>query len=251
MAHLLQRFVEPPRRCSYLPEKKASLEIRYMIDVTPLELEAMLIRGWRRFGPAYFRPLCAGCFECVSIRIPTATFTPSRAQKRALKHCSQLRIEIGPPSVDEQRLALYHRWHHQREEARGWEPSTLDDVSYATEFAFPHPCGREVAFYDDEADGKLVGLGICDETPNCWSAVYFFYDPDYAKWSLGTANVMVQLAYATQKKIPHVYLGYRVQGCPSLLYKTNYRPYETLHGRPAFDATPAWVPGEPSTLLEQ
>ena len=53
---LLARYLEKPRPCSYLAAESASLETRLMVDVEPAELEAMLERGWRRFGPSYFRP---------------------------------------------------------------------------------------------------------------------------------------------------------------------------------------------------
>src|SRR5687768_17752681 len=70
VARVLAHFVEPPRACSYLTERTASLEYRMMAGVSAAELERMLVRGWRRQGAVYFRPACAGCAECVSIRIP-------------------------------------------------------------------------------------------------------------------------------------------------------------------------------------
>lgn len=248
MARLLRHWIESPRACSYLPEQRASLETRVMVDVTPEELEALLVRGWRRFGPCYFRPACARCTECVSIRIPVERFRPSQSQKRAWKSCADLRVVVGPPRVDQERLALYQRWHAFREDARGWEPSFMDARTYEIEFAFPHPSGREVAFYDDnpkEGDApRLVGVGICDQTPNAWSAVYFYYDPEYKKRSLGSANVLFQIEHAKRLGIPYVYLGYWVKDCPSMRYKSGFRPHELLRSYPALHEEPHWIPGE-------
>ena len=56
-----------------------------------------------------------------------------------MKNAARLRRVVGVPVVDDERLALYHLWHAQREEARGWEPSDLDPERYAVDFAFPHP----------------------------------------------------------------------------------------------------------------
>ena len=56
MARTLRHLVEAPRGCSYLDGQVASLEHRIMLDVSPAELEALLDRGWRRFGVDYFRP---------------------------------------------------------------------------------------------------------------------------------------------------------------------------------------------------
>lgn len=227
----------------YLETERARQDVRVMIDVTPDEYEELLVRGYRRFGPVYFRPACTACSECVSLRIPTATFAPTKSQRRAAKACSGLRVEVARPRVDDERLALFARWHAAREDARGWDPSPTDRQSYFQSFAYPHPCAREVGFYDDEAGGKLVGVGIADETPHAWSAVYFFSEPSYAKRSLGVANVFLQVEIARSRSIPFVYLGFRVEGCASLKYKAGYRPHELLVGRPELDEEPIWLPG--------
>ena len=74
---LLQHRIAGPEPCPYLDGINSSTETMLMTGVTPLELEDFLERGWRRFGPVYFRPVCATCDECVSVRVPVATFTPS------------------------------------------------------------------------------------------------------------------------------------------------------------------------------
>ena len=248
MAIILGHTVEPPNACSYLPDRLSSMEQVVMRNVTPEEYERMLVRGWRRFGPLYFRPACRDCAECVSLRIPTATFRPNRSQRRARAACAHFRVEVGLPRVDEERLALYRAWHAERERTREWEPSPLGMRDYFLQFAFPHPSAREVAYYDDTVQGgsRLVGLGICDEMPHAWSAVYFFYDPAYARCSPGSANVVFQVELARARGIPHVYLGYRVQGCASLRYKGTFRPHELLEGRPGAEESPRWRPVEPS-----
>jgi arginine-tRNA-protein transferase len=242
MARLLQQIIEEPRACSYLPDRCASLQHRIMLDLSAEELEPMLARGWRRFGPDYFRPACGPCSACVPIRVPTASFRPSKSQRRALRAVSGLKAVIGPPRVDNERLDLYHRWHAFREQAREWSPANIDFESYYLSFAFPHPAVREIAYYD-ELSGKgrkLVGVGICDETPNAWSAVYFYYDPAYARRSPGIANVLFQLKLAASRRRAHVYLGYLVLGCPSMHYKSSFRPNERLLGWPEPDEEPQW-----------
>lgn len=208
-----------------------------MLDVTELEVDALLEKGWRRFGPIYFRPACSACTECVSLRVLTARFSPSKSQRRAARACSPLRRVVGAPRIDDARLALYAKWHAGREEARGWESNEQTRERYSLEFAFPHPCAREAAFYDDDAKaddgsyGRLVGLGLFDTTPRALSAAFFFYDPDYARLSLGTANVLSLIEDARQAGRPYVYLGYRVEGCASLRYKGAFRPHELLYER--------------------
>ena len=248
MARLIRHFIESPRPCSYLSDRPASLEYKLLVNVAPDELQAMLERGWRRFGPAYFRPACSPCGECVSLRLAIANFQPSRNQRRAMRAGAALRVEVGPVRVDEERLALYAAWHANRERTRHWEPSPVDEADYASQFAFPHPCAREVAYFDDHppqgGGPRLVGLGLCDETPQAWSAIYFFYDPAYAARSPGVFHVLNLVHLARRQGQPHVYLGFRVNDCASMRYKASFRPHELLVGRPSAGEPPLWQSSE-------
>jgi arginine-tRNA-protein transferase len=251
---LLDRFVERPHACAYLPQERASLEVRVMLDVSAPETGALLERGWRRFGPIYFRPACASCAECVSLRVDVARFAPSKTQRRIARMGARLRRVVGTPQVDGARLDLYSRWHADREKARGWAPNAQDGERYGLEFAFHHPCAREAAFYDDDAPegARLVGVGLFDETPSALSAAFFFHEPapEYARMSLGTLNVLTLVDGARAKGLPHVYLGYRVSGCQSLRYKSSFRPHEALRKRALSrdeapetrDDAPVWQP---------
>jgi arginyl-tRNA--protein-N-Asp/Glu arginylyltransferase len=238
VGELLNHFVEDPRPCDYLPSRSAALEYRVMSGVGVDELEALLARGWRRLGPFYFRPACTGCLECVSLRIPVARFAPTVSQRRAAARTRRFRILVREPRVDRARLDLYARWHAEREARRDWPASHLGPDEYALQFAYPHPAVREVTWWDG---GRLVAVGLCDVTPRAWSAVYFFYDPAIARLSPGVGNVMTCLALARQRGLEHVYLGYRVLGCPSMRYKAAFRPHELLVGRPGPDEAPLWV----------
>jgi arginine-tRNA-protein transferase len=150
---------------------------------------------------------------------------------------------LGPPRIDEERLRLYARWHAHREAAREWAPAEVDHESYYLSFAFAHPAVREIAYYDDQGGAKkLVGVGICDEMPNAWSAVYFYFDPDYARMSPGIINVLFQIKLAASRRRAHVYLGYYIKDCRSMWYKAGFRPNERLLGWPEPDEAPIWQP---------
>lgn len=210
-----------------------------MTGVTPVELERLLERGWRRFGPVYFRPVCASCNECISVRVPVATFLPSQNLKRVLRRAAHLRVEVGSPEVDEARLRLYRRWHEAREEERGWKPDRIGVESYAMQFCFPNPAAREFTYWEGDT---LVGVGIADETPHALSAVYCYHDPQRGRLSLGTYNILRAIEYARLRRLAHVYLGYSVEGCESLRYKMRFRPQERLPSRVEEAQAPCWVP---------
>jgi arginyl-tRNA--protein-N-Asp/Glu arginylyltransferase len=233
----LARFVSEEHDCDYLPGQRAMLDCRVLLGLQPGELEALLARGWRRFGSLVFRPACRACTECVPLRLDVATFQPSRGQRRAQQRCRQLSVEVGPVRVDEERLALHARWHEGRERMRGWEAAPLDAEEYARQFGADEPCAREVLYRDG---GKLVGLGICDQTLTAYSAVYFFHDPAYARLSLGVNHIVTLVDRARAESKTHVYLGFRVMGCASMRYKAGYRPHQLLESRPDDAERPGW-----------
>lgn len=237
MANQTFEYLASPTQCQYLPEQNASNQYRIIFQISPAEFHEMLTRGWRRFGPTYFRTACTGCAACVSIRVPVETFAPTKSQRRALQKCRHIHFEVGTPRVDKQRLDLYARWHAMRESARGWAESPITRAEYEMQFCFPHPCAREFRYFDGQ---KLIAIGYVDETPEALSSIYFFFDPDYKDLSLGVASVLCEIAAARERGLRHVYLGYRVLGCRSMEYKAQFRPHELLDGRPADNEAPVW-----------
>lgn len=225
-----------------MPERTASLENRVLLDVTPDEMDVLLARGVRRFGPMYFRPACPSCEACVSLRMRADSFELRRRHKRVLRRNEDLRVSVRAPRVDQARLDLYAKWHGSRQEARGWEPSPLDGATYAQVFAFPHATALEITYW---LGSTLVGVALSDATPQALSAIYFYYDPELADRSLGTLNVLVHLLRAKDEQRRWVYLGYWVRDCASLRYKATFGAHEALVGPPSFDAEPTWVAREP------
>jgi arginine-tRNA-protein transferase len=215
-----------------------------MLDVSPEEADDLFDRGWRHFGPSWFRPVCSGCQACVSTRIAVDVFAPSKSQRRAQHRAAGLRVEIGEPCIDAARISLFHTWHSNRVEMRGWEPAIFDEKDYFMQFAFPTAIAREVAYYDEKAGGRLVMVAICDETPKAWNAVLCFYDPLLGRCSPGIANILSLIAIARRGGKPYVHLGYRVADCPSLRYKSAFRPQEVLLRLPHDGESPSWQPPE-------
>ena len=238
MSRLLHHYTAS-EACAYLPAQTSCTEYKLMVEISPEELETLIEHGWRRFGPSYFRPVCAGCAECVSLRIAVADFRPTKSQRRAFRKCGNLRVVASAPRVDAERLALYAAWHANREAARGWKQNPVDEENYRLSFCFPHPCARELAYYQGS---RLVGVGIVDETERALSSTYFFHDPACAEFSLGTASVLFEIEWARSRGRSHVYLGYRVQGCPSVAYKNRFGPHELLLGRPELTEPAMWMP---------
>lgn len=239
MAQVLDIAFIKDNPCPYLADRGACHEHRYLLGVTPEEMERMLERGWRRFGLLYFRPVCRGCMECISVRLPVAQFRPSKSQRRAVRKCAAIRVEVGIPTLDERRIALFADWHAMRSRDRGWPIADTSPQSYHWTFCQPNPFAEEMAYFLED---RLVAVGLVDRTPRALSSIYFYYDPEIAPLSPGVFSILCEVEYARRMGLAHVYLGYLVEGCRSVAYKRQYAPQEVLVGRPEDAQEPVWIP---------
>ena len=230
----LLTFTTPPHTCAYLPDRAATLEYEVVAAADAADYAARMAAGWRRFGHQFFRPVCAECTACRSLRIPVAAFKPDRSQRRAAAANADTRLVIDAPKVTPAKLALYDKFHAFQAESKGWpEHGPKDALEYAESFTVnPFPT-EEWRYYRGR---RLTGVGYVDHLPGTLSAIYFYYDPDERDRSPGTFNVLSILARAAELRYEHVYMGYYVEGCRSLEYKARFRPNEVLAGNGA------WVP---------
>jgi arginine-tRNA-protein transferase len=193
-------------------------------------------RGWRKFGYALFRPECSGCQSCLPLRVDVARFAPSRSMKRVAKRNDEVvSLHIGRPCVSDEKLALYDAFHSFQSDFKGWPERGPESASdYADSFV-DNPFDTEEWCYT--LGDRLIGVGYVDVVPDGLSLIYFFYDPAERDRSLGTWNVLCGLAEAARRRVPHLYLGYFVEGCRSLEYKARFTPNEALDW-----ASGKWVP---------
>lgn len=221
------QFVAPPSPCGYLPDQRWQLQYEIVRELSPDEYMDRLLHGWRRFGVSLFRPRCAACSACQSIRVVVDRFHPDRRMRRTRKmNEAEVRLHIGVPEVTREKLDLYDRFHAFQSDLKGWpEHDPKDADSYASSFLENPIPTEEWCYYLGE---RLVGVGYVDALPQGLSAIYFFHDPEYRQRSLGTWNILCLLEQAARRRFPHLYLGYFVEGCRSMAYKGTFLPNQVL-----------------------
>jgi arginine-tRNA-protein transferase len=220
-------------KCSYLADKKQTMYYKVIDDCTVDECQKFTQRGYRRFGKMYFRPLCEGCDECKSIKIDVKNFKFSKSQRRVLKKAKSIKIYIQRPSTSKEHLELFDKYHSYMKEKKGWEYSGVDAENYYSSFVDAHhDFGYEILYYDEN---KLIGVDLIDILKDGISSIYFYYDPKYSGYSLGKFSLYNQIQYAKNANMSWIYLGYYVKDCSSLSYKSHYKPYLTLEGKPSID----------------
>lgn len=211
--------------CQYLKDRPCQMELRCLQTVSADEQDELLSRGIRHFGHLYFQPRCPSCSRCLSLRVPVTSFRPSRSQRRVLARNRDVVVEMGSPSVDEERLSLYHRFHRDRELTRGWRRSEKDADEYFDAFVAGPVRVIELRY---RLHGRLVALAYVDEAATSLSSIYGLWEPSEARRGLGTLDVLCEIELARRLGKDHLYLGFYVRGCQSLEYKSSFRPCEIL-----------------------
>ena len=241
MAIILGHTVEPPGPCSYLPDQLSSLEQLVMQDVTAEEYERMLVRGWRRFGPLYFRPACQACNRVRLAAHPHGHLPAQPQPAPGPRRVRPLARGGGPaPGGRAAAGALPRLARRARADARVGRLAARRCATTSSSSPSPtRPRARWRATTTPPRAGRgwwAWASATRRPTPGarCTSSTI----PPTRSCSPGTANVVFQVELARARGIPHVYLGYRVQGCASLRYKGTFRPHELLEGRPAPEETP-------------
>ena len=218
----LKVYTTYPHSCSYLEDQEATtlfVDPRQQMDQKLYSNLSVL--GFRRSGNHIYRPHCTHCEACIPARIPVASFSPKRGQRRTERRNEDLRVIRSDDIRDEDAFSLYRRYIEQRHADGDMYPP--DREQYESFLNDAWNCTRYYRFY---ARAKLVGVAVVDELTDGLSAIYTFFDPGEARRSLGSYAILWQIEHARQSGLDYVYLGYWIRDCQKMAYKSEYRPLE-------------------------
>lgn len=220
---ILKVGLTPEHPCSYLPEQKEQLLV--MMDPGMFnghDYERLLSLGFRRSGKDIYRPHCPHCQQCQSIRLPVDEVQLSKSQRRVASKNQHLTMKVSHRDKPEY-FQLYQLYIDTRHPDGAMFPANLNQ--YQQFIIAPWLTPHFLEFYDHD---QLIAVAVTDVGDSSLSAMYTFYHPDFEANSLGTHAILQQLAYAKQLKLPWLYLGYQVDKCTKMNYKTRFMPYERL-----------------------
>ncbi len=225
---------DQPQSCPYLDAITARMPLRLPIGrLDGAALDSLLERGYRRTGDFVYRTECSGCQACEPTRVLVDRFDWTRSLRRVLRRGdADLTLRIGPPDCDAERIAMFNR--HRGERSLAGDDEPVDERGYRA-FLVSSCCESiELAIH---RDGRLIAVSIADVGSQSLSAVYTHFDPDEARYSLGTYCVLKQIELAAASGRRFVYLGMYVAQNRHLNYKSRFAPQQRLvDGQWRFDA---------------
>jgi arginine-tRNA-protein transferase len=191
-------FASAPEPCSYLDDRKSvSAFANPHMDMDMKTYNELIQHGFRRSGGYIYRPHCPQCQECISVRVPVRKHRYSRNEQRAIKRNSDIRISIMPGRYRDEHFDLYRRY--------------IDTL-----------------FFEYRLNRILIAVAVCDITDSGLSAVYTFFDPDYADRSPGHFAILSQIDETQSRDLDYLYLGYWIRDCNKMSYKRRYKPLEAF-----------------------
>jgi len=225
-------FVTSPSPCPYLPGRQERKVFTELTGPHAAELNDALGRiGFRRSQGVAYRPSCAGCTACVSVRVVTPEFIAGATQRKLMRRHADLEVTACRAWATDEQFQLLRRYLAARHPGGGMAGMDEDDYADMIEHS---PVNSLIVEYREPATdgrrGRLIGACLTDRQADGLSMIYSFFDAeeDGGRPGLGNFIILDHIMRARDAGLPYVYLGYWVKGSARMEYKTRYRPIEVL-----------------------
>ncbi|SFV32323.1 arginyltransferase [Hyphomicrobium facile] len=228
-------YVTAPQPCPYLPGRLERKLFTHLTHDKPPELvDRLLTTGFRRSQNIAYVPYCEGCQACISVRVLVNEFQPDRSMRRSWNRNSSLIAQRTAPTPTMEQFKLFRAYIDARHSDGGMADMTILDYrmmvedtvieTFLTEYRQKPADATDLDF----DSWPLKAVALCDRLTDGISMVYSFYDPADADAGLGTYMILEHIAFARRIGLPHVYLGYWIDGSRKMAYKTRFKPQERL-----------------------
>ena len=230
-----QFYLTSPAPCPYLQGREERKVFTHLVGKRATALNDTLTQsGFRRSQTIAYRPACEDCRACVSVRVKVDDFQPSRNMRRILDVNADLIGHATQPEPSSEQYSLFRAYLDTRHSDGGMaDMSVLDysmmieDSHVETRVVEYRPRGIDT-FLNGRGDGPLMAVCLTDVLSDGLSMVYSYYDMAQADRSLGTFMILEHIERARRMGLPHVYLGYWVDGSRKMAYKARFLPQERL-----------------------
>lgn len=233
-----QFFLTAPSPCPYVEGQFERKVFTHLVGDKAPEMNDLLTQGgFRRSQNIAYRPACESCRACVSVRILAGEFRPTRSMRRIAARNADLVGAMHNAEPSTEQYSLFRNYLDARHRRGGMSEMTVldyammvEDTHVDTKLIEYRRRGPD-SFITGRGEGPLVAVALSDRMADGLSMVYSYFDPDLEDRSLGTFMILDHIARTRAEGLPHVYLGYWVNGSRKMNYKVRYTPQEHLGPR--------------------
>ncbi len=230
-----QFFLTAPSPCPYIDGQFERKVFTHLVGDKAPEMNDLLTQGgFRRSQNIAYRPACEACRACVSVRILAGEFQATKNMRRVIQRNSDLIGAMHDAEPSTEQYSLFRRYLDARHKKGGMSDMTVLDYAMMVEDTHVDTKVIEYrkrgpdSFITGRGQGELIAVALSDKMADGMSMVYSYFNPAFEDRSLGTFIILDHIARARAAGLPHVYLGYWVNGSRKMNYKVRFMPQEHL-----------------------
>ena len=225
----------PQTDCPYFSDRLNSVAGFLAGDEIDTGVQEVAINmGFRRCGDLWYRTACPSCDMCMSYRVDVDGFALSSNQKRVLRRNRDIDCRVVAPRCTTEKEEIYIRYQHSQHHLRPpfGEPGLpkefcpTDALKTMNSQMYTNP--KTTLEVEMRVNDTVIGFGTMDIAASTTSLVYFVFDPEYQRRSLGTFNIIWSIDWAREQGFEYVNLGYYIPDHLKMDYKSRFHPAERL-----------------------
>jgi arginine-tRNA-protein transferase len=219
--------------------------------------DALSKQGFRRSQNVLYRPACADCSACISVRIKVSDFKATKSQKRTIRRNVHMKRGAHTAWATDEQYDLFKTYLTSRHVDGGM--TDMDVFEFGAMVEETPVRTRVVEYHEPVQNGtsELKYACLTDILDDGLSMVYSFFDPEMSDRSPGKYMILDHVEIAREMELDYVYLGYWVAGSPKMDYKAQFSALQLCINGEWMDFDPETTPagvaasGHDKTILEQ
>src|SRR5258705_3662513 len=205
-----QFYLTAPSPCPYLAGKEERKVFTHLVGERAPGLNDLLTHGgFRRSQSIAYRPACETCRACVSVRVLTDEFRPTRNMRRVLEDNADLVGDMRALVPTSEQYSVFRTYLDSRHRDGGMADMTVLDYAMMVEDS--HVETRMIEYrrrgpdssINGRGTGELLAVALSDVLADGLSMVYSFFESDQADRSPGTFMILDHIARARRMGLPY------------------------------------------------
>jgi len=230
-----QFFLTAPSPCPYVDGQFERKVFTHLVGDKAPEMNDLLTQGgFRRSQNIAYRPACESCRACISVRILAGEFKPTKNMRRVTQRNADLIGAMHDAEPSTEQYSLFRTYLDARHRKGGMSDMTVLDYAMMVEDTHVDTKVIEYrqrgpdTFMTGKGAGELIAVALTDRMSDGLSMVDSYFNTAFEDSSIGTFMILDHIARARAAGLPHVYLGYWVNGSRKMDYKVRFLPQEHL-----------------------